>query len=363
MKTVIVLYALCLGSLWAIEPQFGSIDYTKPREYLGWPESLGDRGAIQRQASQLKADSDRETIRNVLNWMKGSLKHDSQKAYAWRNYDDVLREKAFGGCADQAIVCGVLLKGAGIPAVWVKTMDVNWIWDFKKGRPFQSWSGHVFVEVWVDQKWMLLDPAGEVLYEDYRPQARILPGNRFAYDKGNDPMAMVMSLQWEAWKSQTEAYFRALDESLLPVDPAGGTDVNPAAWVAGNSPYYQTMTQMAAEAGLAVRKSFNTDYDTCLPQARGHVLLVETHNGVPIVPLDVLDKHFPGSAVGLQRADGMVRLAGTTIVFVDFSKPLPKLRLGDGGKKGPANQGGAANGSQPFRADTNRTPSAAGSRR
>jgi hypothetical protein len=93
MKTVMVLCALCLGSLWAGEPQFGSIDYTKPREYLGWPESLGDRGAIRKQASQLKADSDRETIRNVLNWMKRNLKHDSRlpgffktapKVEAWR---------------------------------------------------------------------------------------------------------------------------------------------------------------------------------------------------------------------------------------------------------------------------------------
>ena len=175
---------------------------------------------MQAQASRLKADADLDTIRNVLSWMDRTLRYDSRKAYAWRNYDDVIREKAYGGCADQGIVCGVLLKAAGIPAVWVKTMDVNWIWDFKKGRPFHSWSGHVFVEVWVDQKWMLLNPGGKLLYQEYNPRARILPGNRFAYDKGNDPKAMVMSLQWEEWKRQTAAYFRDLDESLLPVDPA-----------------------------------------------------------------------------------------------------------------------------------------------
>lgn len=73
---------------------------------------MGDHAAIQRQAAKLKADSDLETIRNILNWMKRNLKYDSQKAYAWRNYDDVIREKAYGGCADQGLVCGVLMKEA-----------------------------------------------------------------------------------------------------------------------------------------------------------------------------------------------------------------------------------------------------------
>jgi hypothetical protein len=36
---------------------------------------------------------------------------------------------------------------------------------------------------------------------------------------------MILSLQWEEWKRQTEAYFRDLDESLLPVDQTGGMDM------------------------------------------------------------------------------------------------------------------------------------------
>ena len=34
-----------------------------------------------------------------------------------------------------------------------------------------------------------------------------------------------MSLQWEEWKRQTEAHFRNLDESFLPVDSAEGIHV------------------------------------------------------------------------------------------------------------------------------------------
>jgi hypothetical protein len=46
---------------------------------------------------------------------------------------------------------------------------------------------------------------------------RILPGNRYAYDKGGDPFDLVLSSRWELWKKQTRAYFRYFDLSNLPV--------------------------------------------------------------------------------------------------------------------------------------------------
>ena len=78
MKSIPVLYALCLGLLQAGGPQFGSIDYAKPSEYLSWPDSLGEEAAIRDQAAQLRAGSDLETIHNVLNWMERTLRYDSQ---------------------------------------------------------------------------------------------------------------------------------------------------------------------------------------------------------------------------------------------------------------------------------------------
>ena len=210
------VFMLLPHATWGAGPDADGVDYADPDQCLAFPDSLGNRTAILSQASTLKGKSDVDTIRNVLLWMDQALKYDANIAYQWRNYDDVMRDKTYGGCADQGIVCGVLLKGAGIPTVWVKTMDVAWIWNFKKGRPFTSWSGHVFLEVFVNGKWSLLDPGGKTLYPDYSPKMRILPGQRFAYDKGNDPKAMIMSLQWEEWKQQTEAYFRQLDEARPP---------------------------------------------------------------------------------------------------------------------------------------------------
>ena len=290
MRIFSICLLLCVGIAYSSEPTVNSVDYSNPDKYLKMADSLGDKVQIVSYAEKLKGSSDISTIRNVLNWMEQNLKYDPDRAYSWRNFDDVIKEKTYGGCADQGIVCGVLLKGAGIPVIWVKTMDVSWIWDFKKGRKFESWSGHVFLEVYVNGKWMLLDPGAKLIYKDYSPKTRILPGNRFAYHKGNDPKEMIMSLQWEQWKEQTRTYFESLDDSLLPIDSAGGTSLSPQAYVVGNSPYYQFIRALVQKQGITVAKSFNTQYDEFLPQAKGNILLIETHKGVPIVSVDVLEK-------------------------------------------------------------------------
>lgn len=301
------------------------MDYSAPESFLDVPSTLGDREKIAELAMALKGRNDPATVRKVLEWMGTNLKHDANKAYEWRNFDDVVQEDCYGGCADQAIVCGVLLKAAGIPALLVKTMDVPWIWDFKKGRPFQSWSGHVFLEVYLDGQWVMLDPGAKLIYTDYSPDARILPGNRFAYHKGNDPKRMIMSLQWEDWKEQTRTYFQQLDASLLPVDTKGAVSVVPRVYVVGNDPYYKVLTEMARTKAWSVQRSFNTHYDALLPLAKGHTLLIETHRGVPIVSLNILHKFYPGASAGLKSADGVVEIDGTAIMFVDFAKTLDVL--------------------------------------
>lgn len=323
---VAVIIVLAVSSqLKASEPTVDTIDYQTPSKYLSFPSSLGNQTEISKQAEKLIAKTERETVLNVLLWMDENFKYTPKKAYQWRNYDTVVKEGCYASCADQGIVCGVLLKSAGIPTVWVKTMDVAWIWDLKKKRKITPWSGHVFLEIYLDGSWVLLDPGAKTFYRDYSPQSRILPGNRFAYHKGNDPEEMVMSLQWEEWKKQTKTYFSSLDESLLPVDPKSATSLSRECFIIANSPYYQALSEMGARKKMKIRKSFNTNYDEFIPQAMGHTILIETHSGVPIVDRKILKKHFPEHSEKLSSARGVVVLGETTLVFVDFDNLLSPL--------------------------------------
>ena len=309
-------------------PVFEAIDYASPQKYKSISESLGDVQAITQQAQALKGDSDRKTLTNILNWMETELKYDETRAYEWRNYETVVTEKCYASCADQATTCGALLQGAGIPTVWVKTMDIDWIWAFKRNGPPQTWSGHVYLEVYLDGKWVLLNPGEFRIYDNYSTDARILPGNRFAYHKGVDPFEMVMSLQWDEWKAQTTTYFTNLDESLLPVDPNSHSDLRERCFVIGNSPYYQVLEHLARQQGLKLGRSFNTGYETFLPQAKGHTIIIETHDGIPIVSAKILQQYFPSIRDGKQS--GKVRDGETTLIFIDFDDLGTQLNEGIG---------------------------------
>jgi len=130
-------------------------------------------------------------------------------------------------------------------------MDITWIRDFKRNQPFTTWSGHVFLEVYVDNCWMLLDPGGKRIYKNYSPKALILPGGRYAYDKGDTPKMMVMSLQWDQWKKQTTDYFTKFDESLLPVDDTQSVLLKPfQAFIIGNAPHYKKLNTFRAHSRL-----------------------------------------------------------------------------------------------------------------
>ena len=151
--------------------------------------------------------------------------------YEWRDFDRLVRDGNYGGCADYSVVFGSLARACGIPTVWVKTLDADWIREYKTHGTEGTWSGHVFLEIFLHDRWLLLDDTQLVLYEEYDPKMRILPGNRYAYDKGGDPFDLVLSSRWELWKKETRAYFRDFDLSKLPVgkgkDLVHGRQVRP----------------------------------------------------------------------------------------------------------------------------------------
>jgi len=310
----ILLSTIVSTNLFAEDPIFEAVDYSAPKTLLELAQSLGDSEAIKKQASELKGADDKETLANILTWAQ-ALRYNGDLAYTWRNYDSVTKDKCYGGCADYAIACGALLQSSNIPTVWVKTMDVNWIRQFKKNGPPETWSGHVFLEVHIDGKWMLLDPGAFKLYDNYPTSSRILPGNRFAYHKGCDPKEMIMSLQWEPWKEQTTDYFTNVDESLLPVDESSTISVRKKCHMIANTPYYQLFSALLRETGQLPGKSFNMDYERLIPLIVGDTVLVQTHNGIPIVKSEILKEHFPGLPDG--KLTGKIVDAGTTLIFVD----------------------------------------------
>ena len=199
------------------EPSVERIEYARPEIYLTLNDSLGSEERIRAASAALLQKEPEQTLIAIGVWFQQNLKYDAQCAYVWRNFDTAVETGVFGGCADHAVVFTALVRACGIPTVFVKTMDADWIRDFCTGKPSSSWHGHIFLEVFVSGSWRLLDASALKIYEEYASAMRILSSDRFAYDKGCAPYLLVLSLDWERWKQQTAAYFSSFDLAQLPV--------------------------------------------------------------------------------------------------------------------------------------------------
>jgi hypothetical protein len=309
-------------------PDFNRIDYQRPQDYLGLEESLGTLERIRRLAATLKADRPERSLMAIGKWIETNLACDNDAAYVWRDFGRIVDSKVYGGCADHSVIFGSLARACGIPTVWVKTMDADWIREFRQSGTCTSWRGHVFLEVYIRGRWKLLDAVALVLYDEYNPAQRILPGERYAYDKGGDPRALVLSTDWERWKEQTAAYFADFDLSRLPV---GHGRALGTVYVVANSPVWQAIDRRVRSLGYRC-KSFNTGYEKLLPEARGGDLIVTCVGDRPVLParyhaeylpinLDELRKHVQRDRKGILRK----RLDDGTRVTLVYAADIASL--------------------------------------
>lgn len=284
-------------------PRFDRVDHAKPDRLLELDAKAGEPKAIRAIAQRLRGKTPEETLRAIDRWMVATLEWDEDVFDGWRPIERMVADGTYGGCADHAMAFGTIARACGIPTVWVKTMDVAWIEAFRGGRFDENrdaWSGHVFLEVFLDGAWRLLDAQAGVLYMRYDPTSRLLPGRRFAYDKGGKPWDLVLSVRWPEWKTQTSAHFKTTDPARETADEAKAEarigdprPLNPEVLVAGNRPRWVWAQAAARSAGYRLGPSFNTGFEKALPAARGKVLVVLCSRGQPVFPAEQAAEWLP----------------------------------------------------------------------
>jgi hypothetical protein len=263
-------------------PSVDRIDYSRPEKYIDISPAFGDIAGIRKIGQSLRSSTPRRSISSILKWMGKNLRYDPNVPDKVRNFDSIVDSKVYGGCAEHSVVFAALAKACGIPTVTVKTMDADWIRRFRTTGETDNWSGHVFLEVFFDGRWHLLNATQMELTDNYDRNARIFPGNRYAYDKGPDPFELPLSADWERWKIQTRAYFCKFDLSKLPVAQGDEVDED-SVYIAANSPTCQILANRAVEQGYQPRMTFDTQYEFYLAKAKGKIL-IETGVGLQICP-------------------------------------------------------------------------------
>jgi hypothetical protein len=297
-------------------PSTDRVDYLHPDKYLAIDRTVAPLAAVDSVASQIPAGEPVDVLRAIAFWMDTHLvlrPVSSSNSYRWRDFDRMLSDGFYFACADYAFFFGEVARAKGIPVVFVKTLDVDFLREMAAtdGNP-SSWRGHVFLEVYADGNWRLLDATAKRLYGAYDPSVRILPGDRLAYDKGSDPYALVMSMREDLWRDQTRAFARTVPTSSLPL-----TENSPqSASIAGESDYDapserrfvalstvhvvigseaegRHLQARGARLGARLVNLFSQHFQHWLPEAQGQWLVVDVVGGRTRLPEEYHAKYLP----------------------------------------------------------------------
>ena len=301
-----MLFAL----LWAPPATEGRIDYSQPRAYLRLPRYVGDADEVRAIAQQLAVpgQTDEEKLRAVGKWVHTTFRYDPAKSWGpWRGFSQTLADRTVGGCADTAVLFGALARALGVPTVWVKALDVSAIRTIAHD-PSSSpskWSGHVYVESFVDGRWRLVDPVELVIYDHYDHRAHVLPDQRWAYDKGGDPGTLTLSLDKDNWIAQTRSFFRNFDLRKLPLVGIAplrmGRPLVRKAYVVADSPHWQQLQKRLDSIGIELPISFNVNFDVYLPHASGQWLVLTAVGDHFPLPPALRQQYSPVSTEKLQE--------------------------------------------------------------
>ena len=70
--------------------------------------------------------------------------------------DELFKIKTFYGCHSLALIISSTLRKFGFPSIMIETVDVQWGYKYNAGT-VQYFAGHVLSEIYVEDKWILLD--------------------------------------------------------------------------------------------------------------------------------------------------------------------------------------------------------------
>jgi len=98
---------------------------------------------------------------------------------------EIFERKVYGGCSDRGISIAPILRYLGIPTVYLEAAKIEWIEKIQEDiKKVNSMAGHIFLEIYLDNKWYLYDPTFHLVYDNYDFNNSCLPRNYVAFSKG-----------------------------------------------------------------------------------------------------------------------------------------------------------------------------------
>ncbi len=99
--------------------------------------------------------------------------------------EEIFARKTFSGCSDIGLAMATILRIKKIPTVYVESAKLEWIkYVQEKDEKQELMQGHIFLEIFLDNKWYLYDPTFRKVYDDYDYNNIFLPREYVVFAKG-----------------------------------------------------------------------------------------------------------------------------------------------------------------------------------
>lgn len=98
--------------------------------------------------------------------------------------EEIFARKTYSGCSDIGLAISPILREFGIPTIYVESAKVEWIKQVQEDDERKEFmQGHIFLEIYLEDKWYLYDPTNRFLYENYDYNNPFLPKEYIAFAK------------------------------------------------------------------------------------------------------------------------------------------------------------------------------------
>lgn len=164
-------------------PQFTNPDYAHPKKYLRQDAQTEITPFIQEIAQTIGDEKSVQTLADICAAIHrlAPYKRPPKAPLFVTAADEIFKRGYATGCTNYAITFATLARAKDIPAIVVDSAHMDWV---ENGASLEFVSGHFFCEVFLKNKWRLIDPTSCVYYPDYNPDNPCLPGRYYAFAKG-----------------------------------------------------------------------------------------------------------------------------------------------------------------------------------
>lgn len=175
---ILLIFGLAINSRSCVYANRWNIDYNSPKKYLepGEQSKISSQETIDTIRTRLGKSSGLKGLKDLYLWKQQEFDayQGGGKLIGKTTIDLLLNKRKLSGCSDDALVFSAVARYLDHPAVMVDTAGLEWAKNFKLGLT-TSYVGHVFVEVFIEPNWILVNPTSGEFIMEYDPSNPVIP--------------------------------------------------------------------------------------------------------------------------------------------------------------------------------------------